>query len=60
MCACPMQKMYADFIPYYHRLLIDSYTEGGAVPLRNIVDDGYIVQVGAENTTSTTSSGTVC
>ena len=37
--------MCADAQPGYHRDLLDSYTNKGAVALRNVEDDGYIVQV---------------
>lgn len=45
MCPQVILLMFADAQPGYHRDLLDSYTNKGAVALRNVEDDGYIVQV---------------
>ncbi|GAX79554.1 hypothetical protein CEUSTIGMA_g6995.t1 [Chlamydomonas eustigma] len=39
-----LQALYADALPQVHRQLISSYTGNGHIKLKNIVDDGYILQ----------------
>ena len=37
--------MYAEDVPTFHRLLLDSYSEGGTLAPCEVPDDGYIIKV---------------
>jgi len=37
-------EAYGDMLEYFHRCLLDAYSNNGMVPLKRVVDDGYIMQ----------------